>query len=108
VRCAAALVFALAVALPGCGGSDSSSKAPGVQAADFRFAPATVRVHTGDAVEWRNSGRTDHTVKGPGFFSRDVPPGGRWKHRFATPGTFRYLCTLHPDAMKGTVVVTAP
>jgi plastocyanin len=102
------VVFALAVALAGCGGGDSSSHGPEVQAADFRFAPATVRVQAGDTVEWRNSGRTDHTVKGALFFSRDVPPGGRWAHRFATPGTFRYRCTLHPDAMRGTVVVTAP
>jgi plastocyanin len=100
------VVLALGLALTGCGGGGSKAGTPDVQIADFRFAPTTVRVRAGDTVEWRNSGRTDHTVKGPGFFSRAVSPGGRYAHRFAGPGTFRYLCTLHPSAMTGTVVVT--
>jgi plastocyanin len=95
---------AVALALCGCG-DGAKAHAPAIKAADFRFTPGTVHVRAGDTVEWRNSGRTDHTVKGPGFFSRDVPPGGHYAHRFASPGTFRYVCTLHPTAMKGAVVV---
>jgi plastocyanin len=101
---------AVALALCGCGDSDAGvgpdQASPDVEAADFRFAPTTTRVDAGTTVEWRNSGQTDHTVKGRGFFSRAVPPGRRYRHRFDTPGTYRYVCTLHPDAMEGTVVVT--
>ena len=96
---------AVALALCGCGGVDA---APGVRAADFRFAPATMHVHAGTTVEWRNSGHTDHSVKGLDFFSRAVPPGARYTHRFDKPGTYRYFCTLHPDAMTGVVVVDPP
>ena len=92
--------------LSGCGDDgDSEQSSTGVQAQDFRFAPATVRVPAGTSVEWRNTGRTDHTVKGPGFFSRAVPAGGRFAHRFAKSGSYEYLCTLHPDTMRGRVVV---
>ena len=35
-----------------------------------------------------------------------IPPGS-FSRVFDSPGTFFYRCTLHPDAMKGTVVVTA-
>jgi plastocyanin len=95
---------ALLLGLSGCG-----KEAPGdspVQAQDFRFAPGTITVSAGSAVEWRNTGRTEHTIKGPGFFSRAVAPGGRWSHRFAAKGTFDYVCTLHPDTMRGRVVVS--
>jgi plastocyanin len=99
-------IAAVALALGGCGGGDgSTSSSPGVEAADFRFAPARVRVTAGQVLEWRNRGTTDHAIKGPGFFSRAVPPGGRWMHRFDKPGTYSYFCTLHPDVMRAVVVV---
>src|SRR3954453_1034540 len=96
---------AVLLGLGGCGGDDRGGSAASVQAQDFRFAPATVKVAVGETVEWRNAGRTDHTIKGPGFFSRAVSPGGRWSHRFAAKGTFEYICTLHPDVMRARVVV---
>ena len=96
---------ALLLGLSGCGDDDGGG-GPSVQAQDFRFGPATVEVSVGTTVTWRNAGGTDHTIKGPGFFSRAVPPGGTWSHRFATKGTVDYVCTLHPDAMRGRVVVS--
>ena len=103
---------ALVLGLAGCGdegdpGADeTASGANAVEAQDFRFAPATVHVPVGATVTWRNTGGTDHTIKGPGFFSRAVPPGGRFAHRFAQPGSYDYVCTLHPDSMRGRVAVS--
>jgi plastocyanin len=104
-------IAAVALALIGCGdnGEDGSSGSTpsGVEAADFRFAPATLRVRVGATVAWTNTGRTAHTIKGPGFFSRAVGPGGIYSHRFSVRGEYDYVCTLHPDPMRGRVVVGA-
>jgi plastocyanin len=99
------MVAALALALTSCGGERNAQSDSTVEAADFRFEPATKRIKAGDTVEWHNSGRTDHTVEGSGFFSRAVGPGGRYSHRFARPGEYDYVCTLHPAQMRGRIVV---
>ena len=102
----APLLAALAVA--GCGSAAGASPpAPGplVSVGDFRFAPAIVTVRVGQVVRWRNDGATLHSVEGRGFFSRALRPGQTWSRRFARPGVYRYACTLHPEAMRGTIVV---
>jgi plastocyanin len=103
VRAAAAALI-VAAALAGCGGGDSEE--PKVDAADFSFDPGTTEVKVGQTVEWTNTGSTDHTVKGPGFFSKAIEPGGTYSRRFLEAGSFKYICTLHPDAMRATVVVS--
>ena len=106
MRRVAIACVALVVGLAGCGGDDGGGSAgPSAQAQDFRFTPATLKISAGQTVTWRNAGRTDHTIKGPGFFSRAVAPGGRWSHRFERAGSYNYVCTLHPEAMRGRVVV---
>jgi plastocyanin len=103
---AIAAVAAATLSLTACGDDESpASSTPSVDAADFKFEPATVRTRTGATVEWRNRGRTVHNIKGPGFFSRGIAPGESYSHRFSADGRFDYLCTLHPDSMRGQVVV---
>jgi len=41
------------------------------------------------------------------FDSRIIPSGGTYSHTFAKPGTYQYLCAIHPD-MTGTVLVPGP
>jgi plastocyanin len=94
-------LLALTVAIVGCGHSSQ----PTVKAEDFDFSKATLSVTAGDSVKWTNAGATEHTVKGPGFFSKAIDPGGTFEHRFARAGTYRYICTLHPQAMRATIVV---
>ena len=100
---------ALALALPvlAVGAASCGSQGDGaVRVADFSFSPRTVELKAGQSVTWKNAGQTAHTVKGPGFFStRAMDPGGSYSHRFARPGNYPYLCTLHPTLMKGVVVV---
>ena len=107
---ACALIAALAAPLAGVAGCGGGSGKPAagaeVAAADFRFDPARIEVKPGESVRWSNQGQTAHNVKGPGFGTRAVlDPGQPFSHRFTRPGTFRYLCTLHPAQMRGTVVV---
>jgi plastocyanin len=96
----------------GCGGDGddqagggSSSSEPRVEALDFEFDSAELTVGAGTTVTWANAGETIHTVKGRGFFSRAIDPGSSYEHRFDDPGTYRYLCTLHPTTMRGTISV---
>jgi plastocyanin len=95
----------VAVALAGCGDEKPSKPQPTVNAADFLFEPRELRVPAGTEVTWTNTGATEHTVKGRGFFSRAFEPGETYRHRFATPGSFDYVCTLHPQQMRARVVV---
>jgi plastocyanin len=104
-----AVVFAalaLSAASAGCGSSSSKSSGSQVKVADFSFSPKTIQVKPGTTVTWTNQGQTEHTVKGPGFFSaKALAHGAKYSFRFSKPGRFPYLCTLHPALMRGTVIV---
>ena len=98
----AAGLGALAISVPGLGCGSANE----VAAVDFAFEPETVEISAGDSLTWTNEGETIHNVKGKGFFSEAIDPGGSYEHTFDEPGTYEYLCNLHPDQMKGTVEVS--
>jgi plastocyanin len=84
--------------------------APTVRIDDFAFDPADVQVAVGQSVTWVfGSDPEQHTVTPveDGAFedSGQLFTGDTYVVRFETPGTFPYLCTLHPF-MTGTVTVT--
>jgi plastocyanin len=78
-----------------------------VRAVDFAFNPATVDVIAGTTITWRNDGAALHTVTASdGSWDSGLINAGRtFARRFATPGTFPYLCALHPS-MAGVVRVS--
>ncbi|HEX6586443.1 MAG TPA: plastocyanin/azurin family copper-binding protein [Solirubrobacterales bacterium] len=73
---------------------------------DFFFSPASVSVAVGDLVTWRNTGKEPHNaVADDGSFDTGIVAAGQSASRmFPKPGTFGYICTIHPN-MKGTVRV---
>lgn len=73
---------------------------------DFAFTPSFIRVAPGSRVTWVNEGVAPHTVTSPdgAFDSGIISAGGSYARTFDTPGTFPYLCSLHPD-MTGTLIV---
>lgn len=73
---------------------------------DFDFSPSLLTVEQGTTVTWTNGGLARHTVAaGDGsFHSPDVRSGQVFTRTFTTPGTFAYICDIHPD-MKGTIAV---
>jgi plastocyanin len=75
---------------------------------EFAFAPASVTVPTGTTVAWENRDSTPHTIVSAAnprsFRSPALDTGEGFETRFATPGTYRYFCSLHPH-MQGVVVV---
>jgi plastocyanin len=80
--------------------------------ASYRFAPANVTVATGATVTWTNHDNFTHSVQ---FLDGGLPgdprmlaPGATTAYTFTTNGLFHYQCSLHPQDMKGAVMVTAP
>ena len=110
---AAAIVGVLATALLLILGSASASSAPSANASrsvtvtikGFKFKPATVNVSRGDRVVWVNRDRAPHTAtRGGSFDTGRIKSGRAVAVKFNSRGTYRYLCSLHPD-MTGKVVV---
>ena len=70
------------------------------------YAPGTRRIAPGTWVTWSNAGTDTHTVTAVdgSFDSGELDPSEGFSWFFDQPGTFEYLCTLHPW-MKGKIIV---
>ena len=77
---------------------------------DFVFDPTPVEVAVGDSVVWENTHSQAHTATGNGdldWNTGNVAPGDTSEPvTFDEPGTYTYICALHPF-MEGTVEVSA-
>lgn len=69
------------------------------------FAPRTTSIKSGGGVTWSNPDKTEHNVGGSGIVSGVIEPGGSFTYKFEQPGTYQYICTLHPDTEEGQVIV---
>jgi plastocyanin len=110
-RLAAAAAVAAATVLGACGGDDRPrAAAPAtVTVAEFKYAPTPLTVTAGTTVKVANRDSSPHTLTATaagGFDSGTIGPRATGEVRFSEPGTFAYLCQLHPF-MKGSVTVTA-
>jgi plastocyanin len=97
--------------MSGAGGATGATGVPNkgdvqVRIINFTFSPATVRIRAGQTVEWTNDDSVAHTVDLSGVISNVLNRGDHYAQTFAAPGTYAYLCSIHPF-MHGTVVVTA-
>ena len=74
----------------------------------FTFAPTALTVAAGTAVAWKNLDPEPHTVASldGAFRSGALDQGDSFTFTFAKPGTYRYVCSIHPQ-MTGTIIVTA-
>jgi plastocyanin len=112
-RVLVALAGLLALALGACSTSKADTtdapaaadQGPTVTIKDLAYAPETLTVPAGATVTWAwRDGAVAHDVKGDGFQSK-VTSQGTFAHRFDQPGSYPYLCTLHPN-MTGVIEVT--
>lgn len=84
-----------------------------VTVADNVFQPASVTIAAGDTVVWTQPGTRVHNVTADdgSFSSGNLAAGGTFSRAFASPGTFRYYCSIHGApggiGMSGVVVVQA-
>jgi amicyanin len=78
---------------------------------NFAFAPAALTVKVGTTVTWTNQDTDAHTVtsqqgSGGPLASAALGTGQTYSYTFTKPGTYAYLCTIHPF-MTATVTVTS-
>jgi plastocyanin len=81
-----------------------------VTMAQYAFAPAALTVHVGDTISWTNRDQAPHdvtTTAAPvALHSPMLTTGQSWTYTFGQPGTYAYICSIHPD-MKAQIIVLA-
>jgi plastocyanin len=111
---AAAVVATVVLGIAWAGGDDTVAASPpagegggAVTIASFSFGPDAVSVPAGATVTWTNHDPFEHSVVAQDgtFQSQDLSPGQSFAHAFTAPGTYQYVCGIHPT-MHGTVTVT--
>jgi len=98
--------------------SASAAKPKLVTVNDFYFGPSSVTIHKGGSVKWVWSSTNTyphdvHLKSGPkrlekrGTYSTKTTAvtDAEFKKAFPTPGSYHFICTIHPTEMKLTVVV---
>jgi amicyanin len=88
-------------------GSASTTGITAITIVNFKFAPTPVTVRAGTTVAWTNRDGIAHAVdfSAPDLHSSLLNQNDRFTHTFATPGSYDYICRVHPF-MHGTLVVT--
>ena len=72
----------------------------------FHFSPAELSVPLGTTVSWTNRDEEPHTIASVdgAFRSGALDADEVFRYTFTRAGTYRYVCTIHPQ-MTGTIVV---
>ena len=112
------LLAATALIAAGCGSDDEPASdadrgeavsGQQVEMVDIEFQPETIRVRTGETITWVNKDAVQHDVvnveEGEEPRSELFNEGQTYEWTPTEPGTYEYLCTIHPN-MRGTVEVT--
>ena len=73
---------------------------------DFHFAPMSLTVPAGTTVIWKNLDGEPHTVMSDTgvFRSGGLDQNDSFTFKFDRPGTYRFICSIHPSMM-GTITV---
>jgi plastocyanin len=114
--CAAGIA---AVALMGATAAAAQAPQPKVVTVnDFYYSPTSVTIKKGGTVRWVWSAYNTyphdvHLKNGPanlknkGSYSTKTSAvsEAHFQKKFETPGTYKFICTIHPTEMKMTVVV---
>ncbi|HEU5048229.1 MAG TPA: cupredoxin family copper-binding protein [Rickettsiales bacterium] len=77
-----------------------------IEIKNHQFTPAAITVTAGTTVIWINKDDDPHTVlaKGGVFHSAALDTNDKYSYTFTKPGTYKYLCTMHP-VMTGSIIV---
>jgi plastocyanin len=96
---------ALALAAPAAV-SQPAPAAAAVVIKNFDFSPMAVTIPVGGRVVWTNKDGEIHTVTSVdgAFRSGGLDQDDSFTFRFTKPGTYTYVCSVHPR-MKGQIIV---
>jgi plastocyanin len=96
----------------------SKSKPKEVSVADFYFGPEKVNLKQGQSIDWvwaesntyphdvhLKSGPKNLKQKGTYSTKTTAVTNAEFEKKFTTPGTYKFICTIHPTQMHLTVVV---
>jgi len=75
------------------------------------YSPANITVVIGvnNTVVWTNHDTTSHTVVAlDNSYSATLTQGQTFTHTYATPGVYKYHCTIHPWMTGSVTVLAAP
>ena len=100
-----------AALLASAGGAVAQQVATGsaeIDIKNFAFEPATLTVAPGTAVTWVNQDEEPHNIVSLGkprvFRSQGLDGDEKYTFVFDKPGTYEYVCSVHPH-MHGVIVV---
>ena len=111
-------ILVIVLVTAGCTSSPAPAQGPPVTAnsaentvliKNFAFNPSSVTVKAGTTVTWINQDGTQHNVisgaESPvAFASRNLGTGESFTYTFSSPGTYPYICSIHPF-MTGEITV---
>jgi plastocyanin len=85
----------------------ATAQAPRVAIKDSAFAPATIKLHVGQTVTFRNDDEIAHTVTATDgtFDSGTLQQGAKFSFTAKKAGKIGYVCSFHPG-MTGTIEVS--
>jgi plastocyanin len=77
-----------------------------VEIAEYAYSPDPIKIEEGGKVTWRNEDSVAHTATAEdgSFDTGTIDPGKLKSETFKQPGTYRYVCSIHPT-MHGTIEV---
>ena len=107
----ASIVFVLAAAATTAGSCSPAQNPPAptvnsVVMKNFNFSPMNLTVTAGATVTWKNLDGEPHTVtSADGLFrSGALDQNDTFTFKFATPGVYKYVCSIHPKMMAAIIV----
>jgi plastocyanin len=109
---ATAIVAGTVLAAPVTARAAAGSAPVAVTIHQYRFHPDPLTVEVGQPVTWTNEDAAAHDVtasSGPeAFGSSSLATGQSYTHVFRQPGSYTYICSIHPDMVGSVTVVAAP
>jgi plastocyanin len=79
-----------------------------VEIEDFAYSPDPVTIEEGGKIVWKNRDSAPHTATAEdgSFDTGPIEEGKLKSETFKEPGTYEYICSIHPQ-MHGTIEVVA-